>query len=105
MTERDSEVPRDLQVALENTPTEINWTKPLNLLPPEEWPPCPECGDRLSLSSVATGAGDEVLAARFLCQTCPAFEHTPQFVLEVATGELHFDGAPEPKRAFDDTDF
>lgn len=94
----ESEVPPDLQIALDNTPTETGYVKPLDLIPPEEWPPCPECDTRLSLSSIATDQHDEVLAARFICATCPEYEHAPQWVLETATDELHFAGAPEPER-------
>lgn len=102
MSERDSEVPLDLKRALKNTPSTTSMTKPGELLPPTEWPPCPACGDRLSLASVATGRGDAVVAARFICQSCPEFEYTPQFVYEAATDELYFDQAPEPTRMGDD---
>jgi hypothetical protein len=89
MAHRESEVPLDLQRSFEGTDSEISYTKPVEVFPPKEWPPCPDCGDRLTLSSVGIDAQDELLAAQMICHQ--EGDDGAMYVYESVTGTVYFD--------------
>lgn len=88
----ESEVPIDLQHTLTDADAEMNPLKAVELLPPEERPGCPECGEQLNVLSVGTDGRDNLTAARLMCHHHQT-EHL--YIYEAATGEVFFDGSPE----------
>jgi hypothetical protein len=90
MTDRDSEVPLDLQDAMQ-TATDDGSGFWLDLHPPTDWHDCPDCGTRLSgLSLFHTN--DDVLAVTYACLHDDCFA---RWIWEKQTDELYYRGKAE----------
>lgn len=97
MTDRESEVPLDLQHALDNVEDGGRGLL-FDIHPPEEWHDCPECGERLHAQSVIHDGPDDILAVKYSCK-CLAL-----WVWEAETDELHYRGEAEVVDPFADRD-
>lgn len=89
---RESEVPIELKHALDDAPSEMSLTKPVEIFPRDQWPDCPDCGVQLDLSSITTDSTEAVLAAVMLCRNHD--ETARVYVYEDSTGNVYFDHAP-----------
>lgn len=90
----DSKVPLDLQQQLANsTNGGVVFGRVFELLPPENRPDCPACGNRLAVQSIVSNGPDTLIAARLLCPNHPTTKGR-LYVYEHATETLYFDGYP-----------
>jgi hypothetical protein len=90
MADRESEVPLDLQDAIENA---IDggvglW---LDIHPPTDWHDCPECGTRLYGESLFHTT-DDILAVTYACTNDDCLA---RWVWETVANELHYRGEVE----------
>jgi hypothetical protein len=86
---RASHVPPVLKQLFERPADERSVPKPFDVFQPTDWPPCPDCGDRLLATAVATDAQETLVAAAMRCYNS---EHeSRQYVYNVATDTVYFD--------------
>lgn len=86
---RTSDVPPALAQLFESPANKRSAPKPLDVFQPADWPPCPDCGDRLIPTAVATDAHEALVAA---AMTCYNREHeTKQYIYDVDTEIVYFD--------------
>lgn len=81
-------MPLDLKRSFESTDGEMSYTKPLTAFPPDEWPPCPDCGGQLTVSSVGMDDQDELIAAQMICYR--GDHDDALYVYEAATESVYF---------------
>jgi hypothetical protein len=98
MADDESEVPLDLQDAIENAEDGGGglW---LDIHPPTDWHDCPECGTRLYGQSLFHANGD-ILAVTYSCTNDDCLT---LWVWEQATDELYYRGEAEVVDIGDDS--
>lgn len=85
----ESAVPPALSQLFERSKREPSAPKPLDVFSPDDWPPCPDCADRLVATAVATDTQDTLVAAAMRCYN--SVHETTRYVYDVRTGDLYFD--------------
>ena len=88
-TARESHVPPALAQRFERSESEQPPPKPLDVFPPADWPPCPDCAGRLMATAVATDAHDALVAT---AMTCYNREHvSKRYVYDIGTETVYFE--------------
>lgn len=88
-TDRESDVPPALTQLFERSESEQPVPQPLDVFQPADWPPCPDCEDRLIAAAVATDAHETLIAAAMICYNR---EHeTKRYIYDVDTETVYFD--------------
>jgi hypothetical protein len=88
-TARESHVPTALAQLFERPASEQPPPKPLDIFPPADWPPCPDCAGRLMATAVATDAQETLVAA---AMTCYNRDHvSKRYVYDVGTETVYFE--------------
>lgn len=88
-TDRESDVPPALRQLFEYPESEQSGPQPLDVFQPADWPPCPDCEDRLIAAAVATDAHDALVAAAMICYNR---EHeTKRYIYDDVTDTVYFD--------------
>jgi hypothetical protein len=88
-TGRKSRVPPALAQLFERPASEQPPPKPLDVFPPADWPPCPDCAGRLMATAVATDAQETLVAATM---TCYNRDHvSKRYVYDVSTETVYFE--------------
>jgi hypothetical protein len=71
---------------IERPESEPSAQQPLDIVPPTDWPPCPDCDGRLMATAVATDAQETLVAA---VMTCDNSTHaTKRYVYDVGAETL-----------------
>jgi hypothetical protein len=84
-----SHVPTALAQLFEHPESEQPGPQPLDVFPPADWPPCPDCAGRLMATAVATDAHDALVAATM---TCYNRDHaSKRYVYDVVTETVYFE--------------
>jgi hypothetical protein len=95
-TGRKSRVPPALAQLFERPASEQPPPNPLDIFPPADWPPCPDCAGRLMATAVATDAQETLAAA---AMTCYNRDHvSKRYIYDVSTETVYFEqvrGGPE----------
>lgn len=88
MDREDSEVPLNLQHAIENAESDGEWSA-MDLHPPSEWHDCPNCGRRLHVQSVIHDEKSNLIAVEYSCKCLSLWTWEPN------TDELYYRGESE----------
>jgi hypothetical protein len=88
-TAHESHVPPALTQLFERPASEQPPPKPLDVFPPADWPPCPDCAGRLMATAVATDVQETLIAA---IMTCYNRDHvSKRYVYDVGTETVYFE--------------